>query len=228
MGGTEARDVTQEMGQAAAPITGDPPPVPAVLWCTDCRVDPITGLVAFPDFHAEFPRLLGKAVAEKVCVGIAIGDVDDLKAYVEDDRNDPFSFGHLAGFALMTRLGEEATRWFWDNPPAAGCVSTFGGDEIIVTIAVDGSSTFLDLVHSLQDRLNAVLPRTVSFAATVVEPHMSLTTPQEQDFYLGVMTTIDRKLFNRKRSRRLVDGVRASFTVLADLDIGGNSSAVPG
>ncbi len=218
--------VTQVDHMAAAGA-GGALPAPAVSWCVDCRIDPITGLVAFPDFHAEFPDVLGKAVAEKVTVGIAIGDVDDLKAYVEDDRNDPLSFGHLAGFAVMSRLGAEATRWFWDNRPAAGCVSTFGGDEIIVTIAVDGQATFLDLVHGLQDRLNAVLPRTVSFAAAVVEPHLARTLPGEKDFYLRVMTTIDRKLFSRKRSRSLVDGLRASFTVLADLELDPDSQ-VPG
>jgi GGDEF domain-containing protein len=208
----------------AQPAVGVQPGAPAVTWCVGCRIDPITGLVAFPDFHAEFPNVLHEAAVQGTSVGIAIGDVDDLKAYVEgDNARDPYSFGHLAGFRVMSQLGEIAQRWFWDQRPAAGCVSTFGGDEIILAAAVARPATFAVMVADLQRRLNTALPCTVSFAAAVVgsagrDPVLAGTTADE--FYLRAMTTLDRHLFDRKATRRRIAGPRSSFVATADLTTG--------
>jgi hypothetical protein len=59
-------------------------------WAAGARLDPITGLVAFPDFHAVFGTHLAAALAVGNAVGVAIGDVDDLKGYVEcSNTRDP-------------------------------------------------------------------------------------------------------------------------------------------
>jgi hypothetical protein len=43
---------------------------------------------------------------------LAIGDVDDLKRFVSQQRlDDPAMFGHLAGNACMQAVGEATLRW---------------------------------------------------------------------------------------------------------------------
>lgn len=198
-----------------------PARMPAVGWCVDGRVDPITGLVAFPDFHTEFPELLVQTVSRGACVGLAIGDVDNLKEYVEGtNRTEPGSFGHLAGYAVMSRLGEVAQGWFWDQDAGCGCVSTFGGDEIIVAMLVNDGVTFAAAIVDLRDRLNRELPRTVSFTLGLVG-HAALPGPRHHgwahEVYLGAMTTLDRHLFDGKAARRRSGQEASGFVAVVDL-----------
>lgn len=187
---------------------------PAVGWCSNCRADPITGLVAFPDFHAAFPSIMQSSLQAGTAIGLAIGDVDNLKTYVETaNESDPLSFGHLAGNALMRRFGEVAQDWFWNSASACGLVSTFGGDEIIVAIEITERTSFMRTLVRLRERLNEALPCTVSFAATTV--HQAPSGSAEQ-FYLRAMTTLDRCLFARKSARR-ASGSEASFLLDVDL-----------
>lgn len=59
-------------------------PAPAAGgWCADARDDPITGLVAWPGFFTRLPGIVEDTVAAGHRLGIAIGDVDNLKDYVE-------------------------------------------------------------------------------------------------------------------------------------------------
>lgn len=163
-------------------------------WLLGARKDPITGLVAFPDFHRRFPKALDRSVRRGQDVVISIGDVDDLKTYVEDtNRGDDASFGHLAGNALMSDLGTEARSWLATTDLRRAALSTFGGDEIIFVAGLEAVAARAH-VEQLRDRLCARLPRTVSFAYAICSA--SSDTP-----YLATVAQVDRALFNAKRDR---------------------------
>jgi hypothetical protein len=59
------------------------PPPTVGGWCSDARDDPLTGLVASPGFFARLPGLVERSLTASRPVGLAIGDVDNLKDYVE-------------------------------------------------------------------------------------------------------------------------------------------------
>jgi GGDEF domain-containing protein len=163
-------------------------------WLLGARTDPITGLVAFPDFHRRFPKALDRSVHRGQDVVIAIGDVDDLKTYVEDtNRGDDASFGHLAGNALMSDLGTEARSWLATTDLRRAALSTFGGDEIIFAAALEAAAARAH-VEQLRDRLCARLPRTISFAYAICSA--SSDSP-----YLATVAQVDRALFTAKRDR---------------------------
>jgi GGDEF domain-containing protein len=202
---------------AAVMVPTEGQPAPAVDWCASARTDPITGLVAFPDFHRDFPRHLWKAVTGGETVGLAIGDVDNLKDYVETSKvSEGQSFGHLSGCVLMSHLGRIARSWFTEQEVTRGCVATFGGDEIIVALEVRSSEAFHGAVGQLQERLDTCLPRTVSFAASLVTTDQFRAGDDMQSLYLRTMMSIDYHLFHRKADRRASGGTAASFIVLTD------------
>jgi GGDEF domain-containing protein len=180
-------------------------------WLAGARPDPITGLVAFPDFHAAFGRHLLAALDTGFAVGVAIGDVDHLKQHGENSNaTDPESFGHLAGNALMARLGELCAVWFRELPFPAGCVSTFGGDEVIVAVVVDQSDLFRHSVAVLRDRCRHWLPCTVSFGLTVVTaaelPDLDENRHAPLQIANQVLAGVDKALFACKAARRHGDG----------------------
>jgi GGDEF domain-containing protein len=164
-------------------------------WLLGARTDPITGLVAFPDFHRRFPKVLGRSMRRGEPVVVAIGDVDNLKAYVEDtNQRSETSFGHLAGNALMTQLGREARSWLAETGLRRAALSTFGGDEIIFAAAVSAPTAARAHVEQLRDHLRACLPRTVSFAYM----HCAATDDPSADRYLATIAKVDRTLFTAK------------------------------
>jgi GGDEF domain-containing protein len=180
-------------------------------WLAEARRDPITGLVAFPDFHAAFGRHLLTALDAGRPVGVAIGDVDHLKQHVENaNATDPESFGHLAGNALMARLGELCTVWFREQPFPAGCVSTFGGDEVIVAVTLDRPDRFPTGVALLRDRCRHWLPCTVSFGLTVLTaadlPGLDEQRHAPLQVANMVLAGVDKALFACKAARRPGDG----------------------
>jgi GGDEF domain-containing protein len=133
-------------------------------WCSDARDDPITGLIAWPGFFAELPTLLELSLSSGTAVGLAIGNVDNLKEYVEGVKAvDAQSFGHLAGNALMGRLGTIARNWLWHHGPSPACLATFGGDEIVLVAETSSRNSFYDDVARLRDQVCDGLPRSVSF-----------------------------------------------------------------
>jgi GGDEF domain-containing protein len=187
-------------------------------WLTAARPDPITGLVAFPDLY---PRAvvdaLDSAAAEHTLLGLAIGDVDDLKTHVEHtNATDPDSFGHLAGNALMTRLGAVCRQWFADTAFPDGCVSTFGGDEVIVAATGITEPGFTAAVIDLRDRCRDVLPCTVSFAAAVVGPDLAWPSADPAVRAKFLLAAVDRALFAAKTARRTAGGP-AGVVVTVDL-----------
>jgi GGDEF domain-containing protein len=184
-------------------------PLPVVGWCVDARQDPITGLVAFPDFNFFLPDILAFCTSNGYDLGIAIGDVDNLKDYVENSkRMDPSAYGHLAGCALMQTLGLVAACWFHGISPTFGCVSTFGGDEIIVALAVDrgADARFEALVVELRNELLDSLPRSVSFGWTVAHLDNAGSEPTDRQHHRRRCTTllsaVDMALLRQKTALR--------------------------
>lgn len=203
---------TAEPLQSGLPVAGG--------WCEAARADPITGLVAFPDFHEQIAHHLACSLERGVSIGLAIGDVDHLKAYVEAfNSTDPASFGHLAGNALMASLGEVACEWFAAAAFACGCISTFGGDEVVLAAETCCAEDFGSSVGDLRDRLRLRLPRPVSFAFAVLQPAQhDLSDRPRRDWmsqtYLHLISAVDRALFARKASRESGD---EGFVIAHDL-----------
>lgn len=179
-------------------------PVPVPLrggWPSTSAPDPVTGLVGFPEFYACLPAFLTEQADRGQVVGIAIGDVDHLKSYVEDTNADGTSFGHLAGNAYMAALGRICATWFHTSRFAAGCVSTFGGDEVIATAVVGESPAWSTAISTLRDRCRAQLPRPVSFASTVITPQRG----ENWSCVAGLLSSVDEVLFRRKAERESPD-----------------------
>lgn len=183
--------------------------VPAAYgrWCEDERDDPVTGLVAWPGFHRRLPALLAQAVSAAQPVGLAIGDVDNLKTYVETVRAaEPRLFGHLAGNAFMSRLGVLARTWLRRLQLSQACLATFGGDEIILAAEVDNRSVFGTYVQELRDLLCAQLPCSVSFSYVVVDDLPRGVTLGDTAGWVDatdqVIVSVERELFAGKHGRR--------------------------
>ncbi|MEU5903757.1 MULTISPECIES: hypothetical protein [unclassified Micromonospora] len=185
----------------------DPTQLPLREWCAGSREDPLTGLIAFPDFHHYLPHRLVSTLARGGIVGLAIGDVDGLKQHVEAaNTSDPASFGHLAGNRVMARLGLEARTWFHRLSWSEGCVATFGGDEVIIAAAIDAPQDFVLAITELRDRLAATLPVPVSFGLMMVGArHLPAGQSGEtwpHPFTDTLLATVDRCLFAHKAMRR--------------------------
>lgn len=184
-----------------------PPPAQGRL-SIEARDDPITGLIAWPAFHASLPGVLHDHLGRGRSIGLAIGDVDDLKAYVERIRSvDAGSFGHLAGNALMQQLGFVARAWLREAGPPDACLATFGGDEIVLLGLAGDQRTFFAAVNGLRDVLCESLPCTVSFAATVVTPgHAAGSVSGDhwwEEFTRHLLSAVERTLFEFKHLRRV-------------------------
>ncbi|MER5210968.1 GGDEF domain-containing protein [Streptomyces sp. NPDC002838] len=189
----------------------DPAQLPLRKWCAGSREDAVTGLIAFPDFHSHIPRALAAALTDGGLVGLAIGDVDGLKAHVEKaNATEPDCYGHLAGNKVMARLGAVTRSWFHTQPWEAGCAATFGGDEVIIAAALDDAPAFHRAVAELRDRLTDELPVRVSFALTfAAAEHL----PAERGlggwkhaFTDRLLAAVDRCLFTHKAARRTAGG----------------------
>lgn len=183
------------------------PPPSYGVWRSADRDDPITGLIAWTGFFAGLPHRLACRLDAGRLVGIAIGDVDDLKEYVERARvGDPRMFGHLAGNALMGQLGTVARAWLRESALPHSCLATFGGDEIVLIAEVVTTGEFVGQVESLRAMLCDHLPRTVSFAAAVLDPG-ALPENVEGDhwweeFTVHAIGEVERTLFQHKQDRR--------------------------
>jgi GGDEF domain-containing protein len=199
------------------------PPPSTGGWCSDARDDPITGLIAWPGFFAQLPGLVEQSLTAGRAVGLAIGDVDNLKDYVEGVRAvDAQSFGHLAGNALMCRLGTIARHWLWTDGPAIACLATFGGDEIVLLAETDSQAAFLEQVAGLRDHLCRVLPRTVSFGAAVVMPDAApeLVSGDHwwREFVVYAIGAVEHCLFEGKHARRRGCGHDLGFVASTQVD----------
>lgn len=194
LGGTNAAAVSAT-AFAPGPVRGS-----AALAAS--ALDPITRLVAFPSFHERFPDVFARELAAGRAVGIAIGDVDNLKSYVERARSaHDLMFGHLAGNDVMSRLGRSAIDWF-SQTEGVGCVATFGGDEVILAMIDVTPAGFGRHVRTLARRLADDLPCTVSFAhSTFIRPPRTIES-FTVEHYLRALVLVDRALFTAKKRLR--------------------------
>jgi GGDEF domain-containing protein len=169
----------------------------ALLLC-----DPLTGLVAYPSFEACLIAALPKLAPGGL--HLAIGDVDDLRGYVNTvHAEDPTHFGHLAGNECMRRTGAATRRWaaqHLDGWPFAVC-ATFGGDEIIVAAAGRPYGAFVDALTALIAAIRVAAPRPCSFASATLLPTPQLSGPVE-DAYRRLIARVDRTLFAHKAAVR--------------------------
>jgi GGDEF domain-containing protein len=202
------------------------PPPSVGGWCADARDDPIPGLVAWPGFFARLPGLVEESLTARRYVGLAIGDVDNLKDYVEGVKAvDAQSFGHLAGIALMGRLGTTARQWLWTDGPATVCLATFGGDEVVLLAETDSETAFLGEVTGLRDHLCRGLPRTVSFGDAVLTPDAMPGSVDHwwREYVVNVIGAVERCLFDGKHARQSGSGHELGF--LASTRVDGRWSA---
>jgi GGDEF domain-containing protein len=167
-------------------------------------VDPITDLICFPDFRVTFPHFLRHSMHSSKHLVLAIGDVDDMKRYVEHESlSEEVNFGHVAGCALMSDLGVVAKEWLTDLPSDwIGAVSTFGGDEIIIALLVTDPQEFLARLYSLSFELGKRLPCTVSFAARLHATQDLDPDLDSETLAITLLAEVDRALFKAKRDRR--------------------------
>jgi GGDEF domain-containing protein len=159
--------------------------------------DPLTGLVAYPSFEDHLTREL--PALSRVGLHLAIGDVDDLKRFVSQQRlDDPAMFGHLAGNACMQAVGDATLRWAeleLPDWPFSVC-ATFGGDEVIVAAAGRPYAEFIRAVARLRDLLAESTPRTCSFAVASTGVISELSEPRAA--YRRLVSQVDHALFASK------------------------------
>ncbi|GIL32032.1 diguanylate cyclase domain-containing protein [Actinocatenispora comari] len=186
-----------------------PSPV-AGPWCFDCRDEPNTGLVCFPDFHQRLPGHVTAALAAGRSVGVAIGDVDGLTEYVEH-ANQIGSWGHQAGNELMRRAGQLAREWFSDQI-TDGCLSTFGGDEIVLVAETPDADTFAEHADQLRALLCTQVDCTVSFAVGILDPDAFGAW-----LCATLLGSIDRALFTAKAARH--NGLPAGFLARTPINL---------
>ncbi len=169
----------------------------ALLLC-----DPLTGLVAYPSFEAMI--IAGMPALATTGLHLAIGDVDDLRGYVNVARDgDPTLFGHLAGNECMRRVGLATRRWAAETLecwPLAIC-ATFGGDEVIVAAAGRPYEDFRAALSVLTCRIRASAPRPCSFASATSIPMEGLIA-RAGDTYRDFLSRVDRRLFYHKAESR--------------------------
>jgi GGDEF domain-containing protein len=164
--------------------------------------DPLTGLVAYPSFEAHMIAVLPGLAADGL--HLAIGDVDDLRGYVNAaNANDSTLFGHLAGNDCMRRVGDATRTWaadYLDFWPFAIC-ATFGGDEVLIAAAGRPYDAFIDALAELRSRIRSAAPRPCSFASATTMPMAHLAGTVE-DTYRRLVSRVDRCLFCHKASAR--------------------------
>lgn len=203
--------------------------LPLRSWCVGSREDPLTGLIAFPDFHLYLPRALATELENGGMVGLAIGDVDGLKEHVETaNATDSTLFGHLAGNQVMARLGAITRTWFHGQNWDAACAATFGGDEVIIAASVTDPATFHRSIATLRDLLADVLPTRVSFALAVAGPE-HLPAVRDGNRWPHALTDqllagVDRALFAHKAVRRAGGGSGGIIAVTEPLPAAGPRS----
>jgi len=214
------------------PRTGSRPPVatryawqrtpPPVVggWLRCARDEPSTGLVCWPDFYRDWPDHARRELHKGRTLGIAIGDVDGLAEHVaQANVGDPALWGHLAGNELMRQAGLLSRTWLAGRPWPAACLSTFGGDEIVLAAVIGRPAEFVASVGELRDRLSVALPRTVSWAVSWLVPGEVPNLPDaDWPVWLGrhVLGHIDRALFVSKARRRATGDLGLGFLVVTE------------
>jgi GGDEF domain-containing protein len=164
--------------------------------------DPLTRLVAYPSFECHMVDALPRHAPQGM--HLAIGDVDDLKAYVSQiNETDASHFGHLAGNECMARIGHITRSWSEERLnawPFSVC-ATFGGDEVIVAASGRHFQEFVDEVSVLVTAVQHGAPRPMSFTVATLAPS-SVTLSSAYSVYRGFIAKVDAGLFACKADLR--------------------------
>jgi GGDEF domain-containing protein len=194
--GTQSAPVRPPCGYLAVALEDERDPSNLLL------CDPLTGLVAYPSFEAQMIAVLPELATTGL--HLAIGDVDDLRGYVNAAKgDDPTQFGHLAGNYCMRRVGLATRQWaaeildYWQFAICA----TFGGDEVIVTAAGRPYEDFLAALSVLAGRIRSNSPRPCSFASATTLP-MQRMSAAAGDIYRDLLSRVDRCLFCHKAAAK--------------------------
>jgi hypothetical protein len=170
------------------------------------RDDPISGLFAWPGFFARLPTLIAEHLHAGRSIGLSLGEIHDLAGYVESmSVAGARSSGHIAGVELVSRLGAAARDWLQADDVRNGCLATFGGGDIVFVAEVRSETAFLDHVGRLRAVLGDALPRSVSFAATVLDARSipdSVPADGWRDFCVHVIARVERALLVQSGARR--------------------------
>jgi GGDEF domain-containing protein len=179
------------------------PPAAVGSWRMSTRDDPITGLLAWPGFFARLPNLVTEHLHAGRSVGLSIGKVDDLDDYIESACVPATpALGHLAGVELMSRMGATAREWLHDGV-RHGCLATFSGAEIFLVAEAESEATFVGSVRRLRAALTDALPRSVSFAAAVIDARsVAVADAESRDFCVRVAARVERALLLQRHARR--------------------------
>lgn len=164
--------------------------------------DPLTRLVAYPSFERHLVLRLPELASRGL--HLAIGDVDDLKAYVNKiDQCDPTHFGHLAGNLCMRLVGTTTRLWaeqYLAGWPFSIC-ATFGGDEVIIAAAGRSYAAFCGILGELRNSLCEAAPATTSFAIGSLQPRIC-NDENAYDLYRYFVSAVDCALFEAKAEIR--------------------------
>ena len=157
------------------------------------RHDPLTGLPNRRELDFFLPRILRQATREKVCITVAMIDVDHFKDY-----ND--HYGHAAGDTVLVRVSEAISRQA-EHPP--DFVARYGGEEF-VTIWFNPSLDGATLGEGLRRAVQAAnIPHersghgmvSISVGVTSQYPTARTTAP-------ALLSSADRALYRAKNSGR--------------------------
>jgi len=146
-------------------------------------IDPLTGLANRRKLFVDMKALLSSEREPRETLALGMFDLDGFKMY-----ND--TFGHPAGDALLTRLGQSLLTAIGNNATAY----RMGGDEFCVIAHGPGAETTL---VNAQAALSETSDRfTVACSAGSIAIVPDQTTLEE------ALSQADQRLYNNKRSSR--------------------------
>jgi two-component system cell cycle response regulator len=150
----------------------------------EAMTDPLTGLANRRQLLADLGRVLDEASPEHPWL-LIIHDLDGFKAY-----ND--SFGHLAGDALLGRLGAKLAV----VPPRGGGTYRLGGDEfcVLAPAHADEVGRVLDSSHAALTEHGEGFTVTSSFGGVIL--------PDEAADASDALRIADERLYAHKRAKR--------------------------
>jgi two-component system cell cycle response regulator len=165
----------------------------------EARTDVITGLGNRRRLYDDLGAALQDPEADFV---LGLYDLNGFKHY-----ND--SFGHLAGDALLARLGENLNQFVTGR----GRAYRMGGDEFCIVVGNDASETEADLV--VTGAAGALAEHGEGFSVTAA--FGSVLLPNETNQPEEALRLADQRMYENKQGARLSAGEQSSGVLLRAL-----------
>ena len=199
-------------------------------WPRPQIVDPNTQLLSFCTLSRHIDGVFRNALKTNQGIGIAIGDVDGLKEYVEDVRSeDPMLFGHLAGNALMRDCGDIVLDWYVQEVGRLefgasdyACVATFGGDEVIYIQTTSNPEEFLKSSELLDATVSRDLNLPMTFSAAWFHSDVSnceVEGASLTELAKMALLHVEKGLFGSKFARKRGTGTSLNWLGTCTLNI---------